>query len=87
MAIATQALQMGGRLPGGDRGLGPAPEMASFEVLLADVERGYILRIVESCGWGVRGPGSAVALRGLNGSTPRSRMKKPGIRAGPCFDS
>ena len=47
---------------------------------LEDVERDYILRVVESCGWRVRGPGSAAKLLGLNASTLYSRMKKLGIR-------
>jgi formate hydrogenlyase transcriptional activator len=50
---------------------------------LEDVERDYILRVVESCGWRVRGPGSAARLLGLNASTLYSRMKKLGIRRAP----
>lgn len=47
---------------------------------LADVERDYILRVVEWCDWRIRGPGSAAKLLGLNASTLYSRLKKLGIR-------
>jgi len=47
---------------------------------LADVERDHIIRVLESCDWRVRGPGSAAKLLGLNASTLYSRMKKLGIR-------
>jgi formate hydrogenlyase transcriptional activator len=51
---------------------------------LADVERDHILRVIESCGGRVRGPGNAATRLGLNASTLYSRMKKLGIkRPGP----
>ena len=47
---------------------------------LVEVEREHILRVMESCDWRVRGPGSAAKLLGINASTLYSRMKKLGIR-------
>jgi transcriptional regulator with GAF, ATPase, and Fis domain len=47
---------------------------------LVEVEREHILRVMESCDWRVRGPGSAAKLLGINASTLYSRMRKLGIR-------
>lgn len=47
---------------------------------LVDVEREHILKVLEECGWKVKGPGNAADLLGLNPSTLRSRIKKLGIR-------
>jgi formate hydrogenlyase transcriptional activator len=45
-----------------------------------NVERNYILRILEQTRWRVEGPKGAAAVLGLNPSTLRSRMLKLGIR-------
>ncbi len=47
---------------------------------LEEVEREHILRVLDSCGWRVRGQGGAAAILGLNPSTLESRMLKLGIR-------
>jgi formate hydrogenlyase transcriptional activator len=51
---------------------------------LEDVERAYILRVIEECRGRIKGRDNAAARLGLNPSTLRSRMKKLGIdRARP----
>ena len=56
-----------------------APLMEGPPRPLADVERDYIRRVCELCGWRLRGEGGAAEILGLNASTLRSRMKKLGI--------
>ncbi|MDP1664662.1 MAG: sigma 54-interacting transcriptional regulator [Methylobacter sp.] len=47
---------------------------------LKEVECEHILRVLEVCGWRIRGQGGAAAILGLNPSTLESRMAKLGIR-------
>ena len=47
---------------------------------LHEVEREYILRILEKTYWRVHGPHGAAAILGMNPSTLRARMKKLGIQ-------
>lgn len=47
---------------------------------LEDVERSYILRILEDKGWVIHGERGAAVVLGMNPHTLRSRMKKLGIR-------
>jgi chemotaxis protein methyltransferase CheR len=47
---------------------------------LADVERAYIVRVLEQTHWKVSGKNSAAEILGLNRSTLRARMRKLGIR-------
>ncbi|MGR9071455.1 MAG: sigma 54-interacting transcriptional regulator [Gammaproteobacteria bacterium] len=47
---------------------------------LAEVERDYIVRILETTGWRIRGRGAAAEILGLKPSTLESRMAKLGIR-------
>jgi len=47
---------------------------------LQDVERAHIMRVLEACGWKVRGEGGAAERLGLKRSTLQSRMKKLGIQ-------
>jgi transcriptional regulator with GAF, ATPase, and Fis domain len=56
----------------------PAAETASIRPL-AEVEREYIRRVCEHCGWKVNGEGGAAERLGLKPNTLRSRMKKLGI--------
>ena len=49
---------------------------------LADVERAYILRVLEQTGWKVSGKESAAEILGLDRSTLRARMQKLGIQKG-----
>jgi PAS domain S-box-containing protein len=46
---------------------------------LQEMERNYILRILESTGWRVEGPYGTAKILGLNASTLRARMHKLGI--------
>ena len=49
--------------------------MASLE----QVERDYIIRVLESCSWRVRGESGAAEILGINPNTLESRMYKLGI--------
>ncbi len=53
---------------------------------LVEVERAHILRVLEFCGWRVRGRRNAAEQLGLNASTLYSRMQKLGIRRAPSRD-
>jgi len=55
----------------------PAPETRSDDI--ADAERAHIIRVLEACGWKVKGSGHAAERLGLNPSTLRGRMRKLGI--------
>ncbi|MCU0959476.1 MAG: sigma 54-interacting transcriptional regulator [Pirellulaceae bacterium] len=46
---------------------------------LASADRSHITRILEECGWKIKGAGNAAERLQLNPSTLRSRMKKLGI--------
>jgi DNA-binding NtrC family response regulator len=46
---------------------------------LTQIQRAHILRVVEECGWRLKGKGNAAERLGVNASTLRSRMKKLGI--------
>lgn len=46
---------------------------------LEEVERRYIVQVLEARNWRVSGPRGAARILGLNPSTLRSRMKKLGI--------
>ena len=60
--------------------LNPRPNsQASGLGTLEDVERGHILRTLESTGWVISGPKGAAAVLGMNPNTLRSRMQKLGI--------
>jgi transcriptional regulator with GAF, ATPase, and Fis domain len=57
----------------------------SVEVIIrklreAEVERAHIIRVLEDCGWKVRGDEGAADRRGLKRSTLQSRMTKLGIQ-------
>ena len=57
------------------------PEMLSETGLsLEEMERHYILQVVEQTRWVIAGPLGAASRLGLNDSTLRSRMRKLGIR-------
>jgi transcriptional regulator with GAF, ATPase, and Fis domain len=47
---------------------------------LKDVERAHIVRMLEGCGWKVRGKDGAAERLGLKRTTLQSRMKRLGIR-------
>ena len=47
---------------------------------LDDSQRAHIIRVLEDCGWKVRGKDGAAERLGLKRTTLQSRMKKLGIR-------
>jgi transcriptional regulator with GAF, ATPase, and Fis domain len=61
---------------------GAVIERAGHVATLLDVERDYILRVLDMCEWRIRGPANAAQRLGLNASTLHSRMKKLGIQRG-----
>jgi transcriptional regulator with GAF, ATPase, and Fis domain len=46
---------------------------------LNDVEREYIIQILEETGWKIAGTNGAANILGINPSTLRSRLNKLGI--------
>jgi len=58
------------------RPLSAAPPRRTLE----EVERGYIVDVLEACGWQIRGRGQAAERLGLHPSTLYSRMQRLGIR-------
>ena len=56
----------------------PTPSAGSDR--LEEIERHHILRVLEACGWRIKGPGNAADRLGLHPSTLRHRMNKLGIR-------
>ena len=59
-------------------GTPPTPETRDRP--LAEIEREYILSILEKAGWKIKGPEGAAEILGLNYGTLRSRIKKLGIQ-------
>ncbi|HXQ39531.1 MAG TPA: helix-turn-helix domain-containing protein, partial [Anaerolineales bacterium] len=47
---------------------------------LEDVERAYILRVLDETNWVIQGKRGAASVLGLDPGTLRSRMKKLGIK-------
>ena len=47
---------------------------------LVDIERDYILKVLQKTGWRIGGESGAAVVLGLNPSTLRGRMRKYGIR-------
>ena len=47
--------------------------------ILEDLEKNHIRRILEECGWKVKGRGNAAERLGMTPPTLRNRMKKLGI--------
>ena len=59
----------------------PAPEKDSdLSRTLEEIEREYIVRVLESTGWRIGGASGAAQVLGLNSSTLRTRMLKLGIQ-------
>jgi transcriptional regulator with GAF, ATPase, and Fis domain len=58
----------GGREDGADRGT------------LEEVEREYVLEVLEACSWRIEGEGGAARRLGLHPNTLRNRMRKLGLR-------
>ena len=53
---------------------------AAPSLMLVDVERAHVLRVLYATGWRIEGPSGAARALGLKPSTLRSRMRKLGIR-------
>jgi len=51
-----------------------------FSASLKVAEHAHITRVLEDCGWKVRGHGGAAEALGLKESSLRYRMKKLGIK-------
>jgi formate hydrogenlyase transcriptional activator len=76
--------------PTGDRGDGvPTRDAAARDVppvahpetaTLEEIERAYILRMLDRAGWVIQGPRGAATALGLHPNTLRSRMDRLGIR-------
>jgi len=58
----------------------PHKDLTGSERTLADVEREYIVRVLEQVDWKVSGKNSAAEILGLDRSTLRARMRKLNIR-------
>jgi chemotaxis protein methyltransferase CheR len=58
----------------------PIGDLSRPNRTLEDVEREYILRVLEETRWKVSGKNSAAEILGLDRSTLRARMKKLGIQ-------
>jgi transcriptional regulator of acetoin/glycerol metabolism len=47
---------------------------------LGEMERDYIIQVLQKTGWRIEGKDGAAQVVGLNASTLRGRMRKHGIR-------
>ena len=65
---------------GSESGSAAAPSTTFPTGTLEDVERTYISRVLEACGWRIRGRNQAAERLGLHPSTLYSRMQKLGIQ-------
>jgi len=58
----------------------PRAKAAAVSLMLEDVERSHILRVLEQAGWRIRGTEGAAEVLGLPPTTLEARMTKLGIR-------
>jgi len=58
----------------------PHKDLTAARKTLNEVERDYIVRVLEQTNWKVSGQNGAAEILGLNRSTLRARMRKLGIR-------
>src|SRR5262249_8846425 len=58
----------------------PRAKAAAVSLMLEDVERSHILRVLEQAGWRIRGTEGAAEGLGLPPTTLEARMTKLGIR-------
>jgi formate hydrogenlyase transcriptional activator len=65
------------------KGVVPTPERPG--TTLGEVESAHIIKVLQDCGWRIRGKEGAAERLGLNRSTLQSRMKKLGIRKPGLF--
>jgi formate hydrogenlyase transcriptional activator len=75
------ALDVAGVLPTRRAGTSASPRKRLVQNEdLETVERAHIVKVLEDCGWKIRGKDGAAERLGLNRSTLQSRMKKMGIQ-------
>jgi transcriptional regulator with GAF, ATPase, and Fis domain len=67
---------MGGDMIAADSGAVSQQQSDNLE----DAQRAHIVKVLEECGWKVRGKGGAAERLGLKRTTLQSRMKKLGIQ-------
>ena len=58
----------------------PRAKAGAVSLMLEDVERSHILRVLEQAGWRIRGTEGAAEVLGLPPTTLEARMTKLGIR-------
>jgi chemotaxis protein methyltransferase CheR len=58
----------------------PHKDLTAARKTLNEVERDYIVRVLEQTNWKVSGQNGAAEILGLDRSTLRARMRKLGIR-------
>jgi chemotaxis protein methyltransferase CheR len=58
----------------------PHKDLATTQKTMEEVERDYIVRVLEQTNWKVSGQNGAAKILGLNRSTLRARIRKLGIR-------
>jgi chemotaxis protein methyltransferase CheR len=58
----------------------PQKELTNTQKTLEEVERDYVIRVLEQTNWKVSGKNGAAEILGLNRSTLRARIRKLGIR-------
>jgi len=58
----------------------PHKDLTTAKKTLNEVERDYIVRVLEQTNWKVSGPNGAAEILGLNRSTLRARIRKLGIQ-------
>jgi chemotaxis protein methyltransferase CheR len=58
----------------------PNIDLIKADRTLAEVERDYIIRVLEQTNWKVSGKNSVAEILGLERSTLRARMRKLGIQ-------
>jgi formate hydrogenlyase transcriptional activator len=58
----------------------PSKDLTAAKKTLNEVERDYIVRVLEQTNWKVSGQNGASQILGLDRSTLRARMRKLGIR-------
>jgi len=58
----------------------PHKDLTAARKTLNEVERDYIVRVLEQTNWKVSGKNGAAQILGLDRSTLRARMRKLGIR-------
>jgi transcriptional regulator of acetoin/glycerol metabolism len=74
-------LELRGVLPVRRTGMGTSERKRERSgASLEEAERAHIVRVLEECGWRVRGKDGAAERLGLKRSTLQSRMKKLGVR-------